>query len=732
MMINLRDENKLVGDRYRIEMNRLAFDGVFATASGKLISLKPDIIIDFPYWVAESFAKQIDLNILRALSLGNLFGALYILAQDKIIDQQESDPTRISETLLVSNIIYYKWMKEYQRAFRSNDYFWALFEKYLNEFVVATLWEKRLHFGKVARFENRDLINCGHKFSLLKISAAGACLAGEEEGKIEAFSELVGNYHIGYQLYDDVVDWREDFSNKNHTYFLFKIYDRLGLADDQEQIENYLKASDLIEQHLSESIEYYSKAVLMAEELKCFALKNFIQKKIKENENFLETDRRQPLTSSVSAQLSPIEKTFDPGLVLSQIHMFQRGAEFFLYQIDHKLATRIDQRMYDFVRFLERHRALEDSHIMERELGLSVDEITEMFNELTRIGVLKEVQSSAGKSMNEISVREKDKNRGEVLVSLGILISNNRNGNADVIQLEIAKQAIDLLFIRSGYITDLFIHLYLGDVIDESIIELLVKIRDYIKKLSGKLFKTVSISINIDAASLCAGLTSKDGDYGKLLRSIRSHFEGEDEKRFVINLLVPQTENQALLKDLAPAFGEAQSNHFQICTQPFCSEEPFGKELLPAESPRKDIGIVRGIEWRLMDHKPYNYFCNAGKSYVVISPDGKYYPCHLFAKAGISPMGSNDDGLLKSQIEYVENDVKSKPRCGNCWLINLCAGGCLFMERVLDSGRSTFERSFCDRYRTLAEEAVAGRFGKIGVVNQDVRQTPYIQPCDNF
>ncbi len=652
--------------------------------------------------------------------------------QDKIVDHHDVDTAEVPEYLLVSDIIYYKWLKEYQRSFHSGHFFWALFEKYLGEFVSASLWEKREHCGKMCNYAAPDLVKYGHKFSLLKISAAGVCLAGNEVEKIETISNLIDNYHIGYQLHDDVLDWKEDLPKENYTYFISKIQDQFGVHHDQMQIEDFLKSSDLVKQHLSESNEYYVKAARIAEELKCIGLMQFIQGKIRENENFLRADGKEPSISSVSEQKSPARINPDSDLVVSRVHIFQNGCDSFLYQIDRKLAIKIDEATSNVVRFIECQGASRSSDLMRKELGLSEDDATEMLNELIKVGVLKEVQQSGERSVNDVPTRGNDQTKSEVLVSLGILMSNQKHGKTDIISFDVAKRAIDLLFMKSGYISDLFVHLFLGDAIDEAMTSLLGSIFDYAKKISAKLFKNLNTSINIDLERFCAGFTPDEKDVWKRLDSIRSLFEIENSGRFIINILASQRESQLLSKELAQGIGEGKSTNFQICTQPFCSGNHLDEAMPPVASTGDHSDMVRAIQLRLKDRKTYNYFCNAGKSYIVIAPDGKYYPCHFFAKAGVGSMGNNVGELLKSQSEYIEKDVSSNPWCADCWLINLCGGGCIFMERVLGNDVRQFEETFCNRYRALVEEAVADRFKNVDVADQNVVRPLDIRPCDNF
>ncbi len=62
---NVRVENQFVNDRFKSELDKMPFNRDLVEKAKMLISPKPDIIADIPYWVAESLHSKIDLNILR-------------------------------------------------------------------------------------------------------------------------------------------------------------------------------------------------------------------------------------------------------------------------------------------------------------------------------------------------------------------------------------------------------------------------------------------------------------------------------------------------------------------------------------------------------------------------------------------------------------------------------------------------------------------------------------------
>lgn len=732
LKIHLGSEDKIISDRYNSVMRKILARKDYITPTSIYSSPNGPLIVNVPYWVAGSMDTGISLSDLRSLAVGNLLGTSYVLVQDKIIDGQETKFENMQESLLFSTLIYYESLKEYQRVFRSHHYFWALFEKYLREFVNVSLWEKRKHYGNILEYETKDLLRLGRKLSMVKVSIGGVCLLGGRESSIEIFSELIDNYHAGYQMFDDVVDWKEDLVNKNYTYFLMKIRNLMNLDEGAGQVEAYLKTNDLIRQHLRESDDFYLKAAKLAQGLNCTELENFIRNKIKENDNFTEASGNDRSTGYAGARAPARDAALESELTLSRIHVFEKDRSYYVYLVDRNVMIRVDRTMYDFVRSLRTRTTFRVSDIVEEVAETERNDLLEMLGELLSGGILTENHPAPGDSAGGADFVGKEKENREVLVSLGLLTTGVRDNEIRIISPETAKGAIDFLLLNSGYMNDLFIHLFVDCVFDEPIISLLEEILDYAKRSSIKLFKNVSVSVNIDVPSINGNVARGEEDIRKLIGGIRTCFERTDSQNAVINLRVKTGQDHELLKWLEKSLSDEGSNGVQICTQPFCIEgNPRDVAALEIGTGSVRCRTNGDMQLRLRSRKKRDYFCNAGKSYVAVSIDGDYYPCHLFARAGMNSMGSLREVTVRSQSEYIESDAKSAPRCADCWLTHICGGGCIFMEKASKNSPGIFDRLFCDPYRGLAEEAMVERLVPCDSTRPESKGHD-IRPCDNF
>jgi len=136
---------------------------------------------------------------------------------------------------------------------------------------------------------------------------------------------------------------------------------------------------------------------------------------------------------------------------------------------------------------------------------------------------------------------------------------------------------------------------------------------------------------------------------------------------------------------------------------------------------------------RIKPSKKFRYFCNAGKSYLVIAPDGFFYPCHLFAAARQNPLGKEIEEIYKSQNDYIDENVDKLLLCKDCWVKNICGGGCIYSRKLFDNSLTDYQTIYCDPFRLFIENTIANMFEVNSKQNKSSEQRPFITvPCDNF
>lgn len=71
------------------------------------------------------------------------------------------------------------------------------------------------------------------------------------------------------------------------------------------------------------------------------------------------------------------------------------------------------------------------------------------------------------------------------------------------------------------------------------------------------------------------------------------------------------------------------------------------------------------------------HYCGAARTYLALSQDGAFYPCHRFVGLENYRMGDLDGGIdLTLQKKILDLTVDNRPVCRDCWARYLCGGGC--------------------------------------------------------
>lgn len=190
-----------------------------------------------PFWLKDSF--NIDSETCRIIALGNIFGLLYFMSQDEVIDNRSSG-YEVSLSPL-STMFFLDFTAQYRLIFSSDSLFWSYFEKYIGEWSQSVAWEHKKHWRHVEVFSEEDFILLSRKAAPFKIPfAAIGILAGNEQ-KIQAFSDMMDYDQVVYQIIDDWRDWREDLSKGNFTYFLMKAMEYCNIRDSSDLTETHVK-----------------------------------------------------------------------------------------------------------------------------------------------------------------------------------------------------------------------------------------------------------------------------------------------------------------------------------------------------------------------------------------------------------------------------------------------------------------------------------------------------------
>lgn len=103
------------------------------------------------------------------------------------------------------------------------------------------------------------------------------------------------------------------------------------------------------------------------------------------------------------------------------------------------------------------------------------------------------------------------------------------------------------------------------------------------------------------------------------------------------------------------------------------------------------------------------HYCGAGRTYLALSQEGAFFPCHRFVGLDEYRMGDLKSGInLTLQKKILDLTVDNRPVCRDCWARYLCGGGCWKHAVDLNGGLEIPDNDFsCEIIRHEIECAMA-------------------------
>ena len=112
------------------------------------------------------------------------------------------------------------------------------------------------------------------------------------------------------------------------------------------------------------------------------------------------------------------------------------------------------------------------------------------------------------------------------------------------------------------------------------------------------------------------------------------------------------------------------------------------------------------------------HFCGAGRDLLVVTPDGDLYPCPALAGDARFCIGDLDAGVhIDVGHPFRNQRVERKRGCRNCWLRNLCGGGCVAQALRVNGDPELPDPQDCAMARARLGAALAIHHHTVGRVN---------------
>ena len=236
----------------------------------------------YPFWFAEMF-PNISNDILHRINLCSIFVFTHMMSSDKIVD----DPTAASRSrITTSSFMLVNATRVLSEFFPVNSLFWEYFDKYYAQHVYASLTEIALLSGgsnerwDTSRFEE----TAKGRAALAKFVPAAMAVLSGDVSNLTYIEDSQDAFHIAFQTYDDLVDWREDFLAKRTSFLLSQVFDNCvpfnkQKSPDLETVGRILYFSGIAEKMLETAYNHFSSALDLVKELSCEQWKLLIKTK---------------------------------------------------------------------------------------------------------------------------------------------------------------------------------------------------------------------------------------------------------------------------------------------------------------------------------------------------------------------------------------------------------------------------------------------------------------------
>ncbi len=230
-----------------------------------------------PFWLEQEFG--LDVEACRTAALGNVFGLLYFLTQDAVMD---SDGERdLGHILPLSSMFFLDFISMYRKLFEPDSPFWTYFHEYISQWAESVLWERREHHRRLTPYSESGIVLLARKAAPLKIPFAALSMLAGRHGDIEAFSNMIDYDQAVYQMIDDWRDWKKDLEEGNYSYFLTEAASYCGIKDpdqlDETHVRKAIYIGDVAEKIFDQAVKLNTLSIQSIGDMECRYLRAYLE-----------------------------------------------------------------------------------------------------------------------------------------------------------------------------------------------------------------------------------------------------------------------------------------------------------------------------------------------------------------------------------------------------------------------------------------------------------------------
>jgi hypothetical protein len=209
---------------------------------------------------------RVSLAQLRSLSLCGSYLFDYALCLDRLIDQPAHADLG---TLLLGQQLQREGLALLAQLFAPGHRFWGYFDRYTAELMQAALCERARHYHLLTPYSRPELERLyAGKAALAKAAMAALALIDRSEPALARLAASHDDFYVGFQIFDDLQDWRPDYQSCRYSYPLTAALLRAGWQERTESAERppaeevgeLLRGSGVLEECRALALEYLARA----------------------------------------------------------------------------------------------------------------------------------------------------------------------------------------------------------------------------------------------------------------------------------------------------------------------------------------------------------------------------------------------------------------------------------------------------------------------------------------
>jgi hypothetical protein len=218
----------------------------------------PNFYKNYPRLFSNYF-EAIDEEILFQLSQAGYLYYHATLLVDGLIDDKEFDQLPLIMHLQEETI------KSLTSIYGSKSIFWKYWNNRKNEYFNAVETERKLNYDRVLRFTDyADLADQKSSFGKIAIDCIYLLSNQKNDARYHALLRSHYYFSVGFQLYDDVKDYREDLEKGQFNWAIYeqrKMMDNAPLKLDYGVLHKLLFINGIGQKVLGKSISCFRQAL---------------------------------------------------------------------------------------------------------------------------------------------------------------------------------------------------------------------------------------------------------------------------------------------------------------------------------------------------------------------------------------------------------------------------------------------------------------------------------------